>query len=133
MRGTGFLAKRGRASGRSELDRALTAGRLPANRLRGPAAAAAESQTCQSESEVTDCRFRDGCDTYGDPLIDRAAKGQHGRGCLAQTDIYRKKHCKAFACKLLCCILREAVAKLGRSRCEPAEASCPERANGGRS
>ena len=64
---------------------------------------------------IADCRFLAGCETFNDPLVCRMAKGDTGHGCAAQTDTYRKKHCKGFACKLLTGILREALAKLDRT------------------
>jgi len=62
-----------------------------------------------SEDVVGDCRFLQDCATYSDPLVSRTSKIATGRGCLGQTDTYRKKHCRAFACKLFCGMLKDAL------------------------
>jgi hypothetical protein len=56
---------------------------------------------------VRDCPFQGSCETHGDKLVGRATKGRHGLGCVDQSDLYRKDHCKAFRCKLLARALTE--------------------------
>ena len=70
---------------------------------------------------VADCRFLAGCQTYNDPLVPAWTKGPAGRGCVAQTDAYRRRHCKTFACQHLCRAF--VLALRGRSR--NADLSCP--------
>ena len=50
---------------------------------------------------LEDCPLRHQCPAYADPLIDRRRKGPMGLGCHGQTDLYRKRHCKTFRCRLL--------------------------------
>jgi len=58
-----------------------------------------------------DCRFLADCVTYSDPLIPRSVKCTEGRGCLGQDDAYRKRHCRVFACRLLCRVLKAVFEK----------------------
>jgi len=58
-----------------------------------------------------DCRFLAECLTYRDPLVPRRLKGSAGHGCTGQTDTYRKRHCKTFACKMLSCLLGALLAR----------------------
>ncbi len=63
-----------------------------------------------------DCRFLAECATYNDPLISRSVKGVAGRGCLGRNDAYRKRHCKAFACRQLCGVLKAVCRELNSCR-----------------
>ena len=63
-----------------------------------------------------DCRFLAECATYNDPLIPRSVKGVAGRGCLGRNDAYRKKHCKAFACRVLCGVLKAVCREINSLR-----------------
>jgi len=72
----------------------------------------------QTTDVVGDCPFLCECSTFGDRLVPASAKGPTGRGCRGQTDAYRKKHCKAFACRTLCETFRQALASLKARRAE---------------
>lgn len=61
-----------------------------------------------------DCRFLADCVTYNDPLIPRSVKCTAGRGCLGRDDAYRKRHCRVFACRLLCRVLESVLGKQER-------------------
>ncbi|MGB2819450.1 MAG: hypothetical protein WBF17_00610 [Phycisphaerae bacterium] len=58
---------------------------------------------------VCDCHFRGHCDTFNDPLIDDARKGPTGLGCRQQSDVYRGRHCRPFACAYLSMVLTDAL------------------------
>lgn len=76
---------------------------LRAGRPRGaPPRRAVRRATGPPGGGVCDCPFLRGCRTYNDPLISDRTKGPAGRGCTARTDAYRRRHCKVFACQLLC-------------------------------
>jgi hypothetical protein len=77
---------------------AARAGRLPAKPSAPPGA----------------CRFLSHCTTYDDPLVSPSVR--ISRGCLGPDDAYRKKHCKAFACRLLCGVLKAVCRELNSGR-----------------
>ncbi len=57
---------------------------------------------------LCDCPFMDGCATFNDPLISKDQKDPQGLGCRQQTDIYRGKHCRTFACAYLSMVVSDA-------------------------
>jgi len=59
--------------------------------------------------DVRDCPFMRNCATFADPLIDEARKGPGGLGCRNQSDTYRGKHCKAFACSYLSMVVSDVL------------------------
>ena len=58
---------------------------------------------------ICDCGFRGHCETYNDSLIDDARKGPGGLGCREQSDIYRGKHCRTFACSYLSMVISDGL------------------------
>ena len=58
---------------------------------------------------ICECLFAARCATCADPLIDEARKGPTGLGCHQQSDVYRSKHCKPFACKYLTVVFDDAL------------------------
>lgn len=58
---------------------------------------------------ICDCPFSGRCATCADPLIDKARKGPAGLGCRQQSNFYRAKHCKPFACKYLTVVFHDAL------------------------
>ena len=50
---------------------------------------------------ISDCPFKNGCQTYNDSMVAVREKGPAGRGCQGTNDIHRREHCRAFACKYL--------------------------------
>ncbi len=61
------------------------------------------------KEETYDCPFILQCETFGDPLIAGTRKGRDGLGCRAQTNTYRGRHCKTFACAYLSAVLADAL------------------------
>ncbi len=58
---------------------------------------------------ICNCQFREHCETFIDPLIDKARKGPTGLGCREQNDLYRAKHCHTFSCAYLSLVLSDAL------------------------
>jgi len=48
-----------------------------------------------------DCQFLETCPTFEDRMVSGRMKGPTGLGCTGQTDVYRGKHCRTFACAYL--------------------------------
>ena len=59
---------------------------------------------------VSECPFKDTCETCADPLIAEVRKGSKGLGCEGQNDYHRSRHCKSFRCKYLSVALSELLA-----------------------
>jgi len=59
--------------------------------------------------DLHDCPFMGECATFADALIDEMRKGPGGLGCRGQSDIYRGKHCKAFACSYLSMVISDVL------------------------
>jgi hypothetical protein len=49
------------------------------------------------------------CETFGDRLIDDDKKGPNGFGCREQSDTYRSRHCRTFACAYLSMVITDAL------------------------
>jgi hypothetical protein len=58
---------------------------------------------------ICDCQFRGHCPTFGDPLVDDERKGPAGFGCRSQSDRYRGRHCRTFACAYLSMVVSDAL------------------------
>ena len=58
---------------------------------------------------ICDCPFKNGCQTYNDPMVAACVKGPAGRGCDRINDIHRREHCRAFACKYLSMVLSQMI------------------------
>ena len=59
---------------------------------------------------ICDCPFKDSCQTFDDPMVAGCEKGAAGRGCQGASDIHRRSHCRAFACKYLSTVLSQMMA-----------------------
>lgn len=58
---------------------------------------------------ICDCPFRDGCQTFSDPLVDDRRKGPDGLGCARQNDVYRGEHCRTFRCAVLSMVVSDVL------------------------
>ena len=58
---------------------------------------------------ICDCPFMARCETHADPLIGEKRKGPDGLGCQGQSDTYRGKHCRSFACAYLSIVVADAL------------------------
>ena len=58
---------------------------------------------------ICSCQFMDQCQTFNDSLIGEERKGPSGFGCRSQSDFYRGKHCRTFACAYLSIVLSDAM------------------------
>jgi hypothetical protein len=58
---------------------------------------------------ICDCLFLPRCETFHDPQIDQERKTSLGFGCREQSDVYRARHCRRFACAYLSMVVTDAM------------------------